>query len=96
MKTRTDSSKIEKTLPILNLLGLHARAAAELVKVTSEFRSEVTLNKNGLQVNGKSIMGIMMLAASKGSRVTVSVEGSDSEACMQSIETIFNNKFGED
>jgi len=78
------------------MLGLHARAAAELVKVTSEFRSEVTLNKNGLQVNGKSIMGIMMLAASKGSLVTVSVEGPDAEACMQSIETIFNNKFGED
>lgn len=78
------------------MLGLHARAAAELVKVTSEFRSEVTLNKNGLQVNGKSIMGIMMLAASKGSPVTVSVEGPDAEDCMRSIETIFNNKFGED
>ncbi len=78
------------------MLGLHARAAAELVKVTSEFRSEVTLNKNGLQVNGKSIMGIMMLAASKGSPVTVSVEGPDAEDCMQAVETIFSNKFGED
>jgi len=88
--------KIEKTLIVQNQLGLHARAAAELVKVTSEFRSEVTLNKDGLQVNGKSIMGIMMLAASKGSKVKVTIEGPDAEACMQAVEKIFREKFGED
>ncbi len=88
--------KVEKTLTVQNQLGLHARAAAELVKVTSEFRSDITLNKDGLQVNGKSIMGIMMLAASKGTKVKVTVEGPDAEACLAAVEKIFNEKFGED
>ncbi len=83
-------------MTIQNQLGLHARAAAELVKVTSEYRSDVILNKNGLQVNGKSIMGIMMLAASKGAKITVIVEGIDAEECMKAIEKTFNDKFGED
>ncbi len=96
METRPNPQKIEKTLTIQNQLGLHARAAAELVKVTSEFRSEITLNKDGLQVNGKSIMGIMMLAASKGTQVTVTVEGPDAVECMAAVEKIFNEKFGEE
>jgi len=88
--------KVEKTLTVQNQLGLHARAAAELVKVTSEFRSDITLNKDGLQVNGKSIMGIMMLAAPKGTKVKVTIEGPDAEECMQAVERIFEEKFGED
>jgi len=96
LKSPSKSQKIEKTLAIQNQLGLHARAAAELVKVTSEYRSEITLNKNGLQVNGKSIMGIMMLAASKGSKVKVSVDGPDAKECMEAVEKIFKDKFGED
>ena len=96
METLPNTQKIEKTLTVQNQLGLHARAAAELVKVTSEFRSEITLNKDGLQVNGKSIMGIMMLAASKGTRVTVTVEGPDAVECMEAVEKIFNDKFGEE
>ncbi len=96
LEKQTKPQKIKKTLTIQNQLGLHARAAAELVKVTSEFRSEVILNKNGLQVNGKSIMGIMMLAASKGTKVVVSIEGPDAEECMEAVEKIFNDKFGED
>jgi len=96
LKNPSKSQKIEKTLAIQNQLGLHARAAAELVKVTSEYRSEITLHKNGLQVNGKSIMGIMMLAASKGSKVKVSVDGPDAKECMEAVEKIFKDKFGED
>ena len=96
MENPESSRKIEKILTVQNKLGLHARAAAELVKVTSEFRSEITLNKDGLQVNGKSIMGIIMLAASKGSKVKVTVEGPDAEECMEAVEKIFNDKFGED
>ncbi len=91
-KTRT----VKKTLKVQNQLGLHARAAAELVKVTSEFRSEIMLSKDGMKVNGKSIMGLMMLAASKGSQVVVTVEGPDAEECMRAVEELFNNKFGED
>lgn len=87
---------MEKVLTVKNQLGLHARAAAELVKITSEFRSEITLNKDGLQVNGKSIMGIMMLAASKGSKIKVTVEGPDAIECLEEVEKIFNDKFGED
>ena len=96
MENQNNLGKVEKTLTVQNQLGLHARAAAELVKVTSEFRSEITLNKDGLQVNGKSIMGIMMLAASKGSKVKVIVEGPDAEECMAAVEKIFEEKFGED
>ena len=96
METLNNQKKVEKTLTIQNKLGLHARAAAELVKVTSDFRSGVTINKDGLQVNGKSIMGIMMLAASKGTQVTVTVEGPDAVECMAAVEKIFNDKFGED
>ena len=95
-ENQSNFPKVEKTLIVQNQLGLHARAAAELVKVTSEFRSEVTLNKDGLQVNGKSIMGIMMLAASKGSKIKVTVEGPDAEECMEAVEKIFSEKFGED
>lgn len=96
MKNQPKSPKIEKTLTIKNQLGLHARAAAELVKITGEFRSDITLNKNSIQVNGKSIMGIMMLAASKGSKIIVSIEGPDAKECMEAVEKIFNDKFGED
>ncbi len=96
MEKQPQPKKVKKTLTVLNQLGLHARAAAELVKVTSEFRSDVMLNKDGLQVNGKSIMGLMMLAASKGTQVTVTVEGPDAEACMEAVEKIFNEKFGEE
>ena len=96
METLNNQKKVEKTLTIQNKLGLHARAAAELVKVTSDFRSGVTINKDGLQVNGKSIMGIMMLAASKGTKVTVTAEGPDAVECMAAVEKIFNDKFGED
>jgi len=77
-------------------LGLHARAAALLVKTANRFASEVTIEKDGLEVNGKSIMGILMLAASKGTKITLKVEGRDSVQAMQTLSRLIENKFGEE
>jgi phosphocarrier protein HPr len=85
-----------QTFTIRNRLGLHARAAALLVKTANRFASEITLEKDGLEVNGKSIMGILMLAASKGSRVTLKVDGKDSVEAMQTMSKLFESKFGEE
>jgi phosphocarrier protein len=85
-----------QTFTIRNRLGLHARAAALLVKTANRFASEVTLEKDGLEVNGKSIMGILMLAASKGSRITLRVEGKDSAEAIQTLSQLFEDKFGEE
>jgi len=84
-----------KVLLIENKLGLHARAAAQIVKSASAYSSKVTLIKNGLEVDGKSIMGIMMLAAAKGSTITVHAHGKDEEEAINVIEKIFKNRFGE-
>jgi phosphocarrier protein len=83
-------------LKVTNTLGLHARAAALLVQTTSRFQSQVWLSKNGRRVNGKSIMGVMSLAAAKGSRVKVEVEGDDGPALFQALEALFKNRFNED
>jgi phosphocarrier protein HPr len=85
-----------QTFTIRNRLGLHARAAALLVKTANRFSSEVTLEKDGLEVNGKSIMGILMLAAPKGSKVTLRVEGKDAVQAIQILGKLIENKFGED
>lgn len=85
----------EKELTIENKLGLHARAAAQIVKVASGYASKISLMKDGLEVDGKSIMGIMMLAAAKGSTVLASAEGGDEEQALQGLERIFHDKFGE-
>ena len=81
---------------IKNRLGLHARAAALLVKTANKFASEVTIEKDGLEVNGKSIMGILMLAASKGTKITLKVEGRDSVQALQNLGRLIENKFGEE
>jgi len=81
---------------IINKLGLHARASALFVKTASRFAAEVRLSKEGVEVNGKSIMGIMMLAASKGTTVTLSVEGSDEAEALQAIGDLITNGFGEE
>lgn len=81
---------------IVNKLGLHARASALFVKTASRFASDVKLAKEGVEVNGKSIMGIMMLAASKGTTVTLSVQGADETEAMQTIGDLINNGFGEE
>jgi phosphocarrier protein HPr len=85
-----------QTYTIRNRLGLHARAAALLVKTANRFASEITLEKDGVEVNGKSIMGILMLAASKGSRVTLRIEGKDSAQAIQTLGKLIDNKFGEE
>ena len=87
---------ISKDLTVANKLGLHARAAAKLVALASNFASEITIQKEGRKINGKSIMGVMMLAASQHSVVNVVIDGDDEEQAMTQIENLFNNLFDED
>jgi phosphocarrier protein HPr len=87
---------LQKDFLIINKLGLHARASALLVKTSSRFSSDVKLAREGVEVNGKSIMGIMMLAASKGSSVLVTVDGEDETAAFQTIGDLIANGFGEE
>jgi phosphocarrier protein len=84
-----------KELLIENKLGLHARAAAQIVKSASAFESKITLVKDGLEVDGKSIMGIMMLAAAKGSTIMLHAHGEDEDRAVDGMESLFKNKFGE-
>ncbi len=81
---------------IVNKLGLHARAAAKLTHVASGFQSEIWLSRSGRRVNAKSIMGVMMLAAGKGSRIAIEAEGDDAEDAMSAILALIAGKFGED
>jgi phosphocarrier protein len=80
----------------VNRLGLHARAAAQLVQTANRFLSDVTVEKNGEEVNGKSIMGLLMLAAPQGSLINVTVSGEDAEEAIKVIGTLINDGFGED
>ena len=82
-------------LEIQNKLGLHARASAKLTQTASRFAADVWMSRNGRRVNAKSIMGVMMLAASKGSRVEIEATGADAEAALAALETLINDKFGE-
>ena len=85
-----------KDFMIINRLGLHARAAAQLVQTANKFDSEVTLVKEDVEVNGKSIMGILLLAAPKGTEITVRVDGTDELEGMQLIADLIEDGFGED
>jgi phosphocarrier protein len=87
---------LQKEFMIINKLGLHARASALFVKTASRFSSEVKLAREGVEVNGKSIMGIMMLAASKGSAVILTVTGADEDDAFQAIGDLIANGFGEE
>lgn len=87
---------MEKELKIINKLGLHARAAAKLVKLSSTFSSDIDIEKSGQRVNCKSIMGVMMLAASCGSRVKLYVTGEDEVEAMQAISDLIERRFDED
>ena len=86
---------VERTVTIINKLGLHARPAAEIVKTASRFRAEVTLIRDDREVNGKSIMGVMMLAAEHGSSLLLRAEGPDAEQALDALSTLIANKFGE-
>lgn len=81
---------------IVNKLGLHARAAAKLVNLAAAFESKVALCYQDTRIDGKSIMGIMMLAAAKGSEIDIEVTGNDADEALQSIMNLISNKFGED
>lgn len=86
----------QQMFEIVNKLGLHARASALFVKTANRFQSEVKLARDSVEVNGKSIMGIMMLAAAKGTRVRLTVEGVDEEEGMQVIGDLIRDGFGEE
>jgi phosphocarrier protein len=89
-------SDAEKTLTIVNELGLHARAATKFVQLASKFPCDVTLSKDGSEVNGKSIMGVLMLVASKGSVVTIKARGERSAEAVAGLAKLIEEKFGED
>jgi phosphocarrier protein len=80
---------------IVNRLGLHARAAAKLTHIASGFQSEIWLSRSGRRVNAKSIMGVMMLAAGKGSTVMIEAEGADADAALAALTKLISDRFGE-
>ena len=84
----------ERSVQIVNKNGLHARPAAEIVKCASKFQSQITLVRDDLEVNGKSIMGVMMLAAEEGSTIRVRAEGKDEDAALSALAELVNGKFG--
>ncbi|MEO7038658.1 MAG: HPr family phosphocarrier protein [Candidatus Elarobacter sp.] len=86
---------MERTVEIVNKNGLHARPAAEIVKLSSKFKSEITIVRDDLEVNGKSIMGVMMLAAEFGSNILVRANGDDAEQALNAIADLVAAKFGE-
>jgi phosphocarrier protein len=85
----------QREVEILNKLGLHARASAKLTQLAAKFQSEVHMSRNGRKVNAKSIMGVMMLAAGKGARVTLEVEGPDEAQAMDALCALIGDMFGE-
>ena len=87
---------ITRELEIINKLGLHARAAAKLVKLSSTFESQIDIEKDGQRVNCKSIMGVMMLAASCGTMVTIIAEGPDEASALDAITDLINRRFDEE
>lgn len=82
-------------IEIINKLGLHARASTKLTQTASQFSSEIWIERNGRKVNAKSIMGVMMLAASKGSVITIEANGIDETLAMQSLLELIQSRFGE-
>lgn len=86
---------IEKSITIINKLGLHARAAAKFVTTASGFHSDIEVSRNHRSVNGKSIMGLMMLAAAKGTDITIYINGDDEQQALLAIEELINGFFGE-
>ncbi|MGI9043583.1 MAG: HPr family phosphocarrier protein [Gemmatimonadaceae bacterium] len=85
----------ERSVQIVNKLGVHARPAAEIVKLAARFRSSITIIRDDMEVNGKSIMGVMMLAAECGSMILLRVEGEDADAALDALAALVANGFGE-
>ncbi len=86
---------LEREVEVVNANGIHARPAAEIVKTAAKFTSHITIGRDGVEVNGKSIMGVMMLAAECGSTVRVSAEGADEDAAVEALAALIASKFGE-
>lgn len=86
---------IQTELEIINKLGLHARASAKLTQLASKYACEVWMTRNNQRVNAKSIMGVMMLAAGKGSKILLETDGSDEVECMAALKKLINDRFGE-
>ena len=95
-RSASAGQKIEKEITIINRLGLHARPAAMFVRIASRYRAEVWVEKEGEQINGKSIMGLMMLAAGQGSKLTIHCDGADADKVMEELEELIQKKFNED
>lgn len=87
---------LELKITIINKLGLHARAAAKLITTTTRFTADIRILKDGREVDGKSIMSVMMLAASKGTELTITATGSDQQEAISAIQTLINNRFDEE
>jgi len=94
--TASPEPKVSKELTIVNRLGLHARPSAMFVKVCNRFKCDIWVEKDNEQVNGKSIMGLMMLAAGQGSKLLVTCAGSDAETALGEIEELISRRFDED
>ena len=88
-------ARAERIFLIVNALGLHARAAAQLVQTSNRYHCEIHVEKDGMEVNGKSIMGVLTLAAAKGTQITVTCTGDDAEAALQALAALIENGFGE-
>ena len=84
-----------QTLTITNKLGLHARASGKFVQTASQFQSEIWVTRNGKRINGKSIMGLMMLAAAQGTQIEVEADGADEAQAVQALTALINDYFGE-
>src|SRR5260370_29683948 len=95
-KRAASSQKMEKEMSIVNRLGVHARPAAMFVWIASRYRSEIWVVKEGEEVNGKSIMGLMMLAAGQGSKLRIRCEGPDADQAIEELEQLINARFNED
>jgi phosphocarrier protein HPr len=88
--------KVEKDITIVNRLGLHARPAAMFVRISTRYRAEVWVSKEGEEINGKSIMGLMMLAAGQGSTLHLRCEGPDADKAVEELEELIKSRFNED
>jgi phosphocarrier protein HPr len=86
---------LQQEAEIINKLGLHARASAKLTQTAGSYASDVWLSRNGRRVNAKSIMGVMMLAAAKGSKIVIETDGADEAAAMQALQSLIADRFGE-
>jgi phosphocarrier protein len=93
---KQDDTGVSAKLSVTNELGMHARAATKFVQTANRFKAEVVVEKDGQQVNGKSIMGVLMLVASQGTTITVRAKGPDAPACLAALSELVRDRFGEE